>query len=189
MSEIIRCGWCLGDSDYIEYHDKYWGVPIHDDNILFEMLTLEGAQAGLNWLTILRRKDNYRKSFDNYDLHKIVSYDQTKVNNLLNNPGIIRNKLKINSVLKNAKATLKMLDDGISLNDYFWSYIDYKPIINQFHTLDEVPAKTELSERISKDLKKRGFSFVGPTIVYAFMQAVGMVNDHLISCCRYEELM
>jgi DNA-3-methyladenine glycosylase I len=152
------------------------------------MLTLEGAQAGLNWLTILRRRDNYRKAFAEYDLNKISMFDQCKIEELMQDTGIIRNRLKILSVIKNAIATLKLKENGISLNDFFWNYVDFEPIISNHKTLGDLPSKTELSERISKDLKKLGFSFVGPTIIYAFMQATGMVNDHLISCYRFKEL-
>ena len=185
---VKRCGWGLNYQISIDYHDKEWGVPVHDDRVLFEFLILEGAQAGLSWITILQRRDNYRKAFDNFDYEKIAKYDEKKIAELLQNEGIIRNKLKISSTISNAQAYIKVQEEFGTFDKYIWGFVDYKPIQNNWKTLRELPAKTELSEKISKDLKKRGFRFVGPTIVYAFMQAVGMVNDHIIECFRYKEL-
>ena len=158
---------------YIDYHDNEWGIPVYDDHMLFEYLNLEGAQAGLSWYTILKKRENYRKAFDNFDVKKIVLYDEQKMEELLHNEGIVRNKLKINSVITNAKAFLKVVEEFGSFNHYIWSFVDGKQIINHYKDLSEVPATTEISDRLSKDLKKRGFKFVGPTICYAFMQATG----------------
>ena len=188
MNRIERCTWPGSNELMIKYHDTEWGVPIHDDQILFEFLILEGAQAGLSWNTILQKRDNFRKAFDNFDFKKIASYDEIKVEELLNNSGIIRNKLKIGATIANANALLKVQEEFGSFDNYVWEFIDHNPIINEFKSLDELPSKTELSERISKDLKKRRFKFVGPTIIYSFMQAVGMTNDHTIDCFRYEEI-
>ena len=181
MSNIHRCGWCGDDPLYVEYHDKVWGKPVFDDKELFAKLILDGAQAGLSWITILRKQENYYKAFDNFDAEKITNYDEQKVQELLNNEGIIRNQLKIRSTISNAQAYLKVQEqEGFS--NYLWNYVDGEPIINEWKNYKDAPAKTPLSEQISKDLKKKGFKFVGPTIVYAFMQAVGMVNDHEINC-------
>ncbi len=185
---VKRCAWGLNYQISIDYHDKEWGVPVHDDRLLFEFLILEGAQAGLSWITILQRRENYRKAFDNFDYEKIAKYDEKKIAELLQNEGIIRNKLKINSVISNAQAFIKVREEFGSFDKYIWGFVDHKPIHNNWKTLREIPDKTELSEKISKDLKKRGFRFIGPTIVYAFMQAVGMVNDHIFDCFRYKEL-
>ena len=171
-----------------EYHDTEWGVPVHDDQILFEFLILEGAQAGLSWNTILQKRENFRRAFDNFDYNKIMLYGEKKVEELLNNPGIIRNRLKIVAAISNAKAILKVQKEFGSFDNYIWNFVDNNPIINKFISLEDLPSKTELSERISKDLKKRGFKFVGPTIIYSFMQAVGMTNDHTIDCFRYKEI-
>lgn len=181
-----RCDWCTGDEIYKKYHDEVWGVPLHDDRILFEFLTLEGAQAGLNWLTILKKQEGYRKAFYDYDLNKIIAMTEEDVERLRGDASIIRNKLKIQSVIKNAKAVLKIQEEFGSFDHYLWSYVNHAPIINHFESLDQVPVSTDISEALSKDLKKRGCSFVGPTIMYAFMQAVGMVNDHLTTCFRYK---
>ena len=181
-----RCGWVNQDPLYIDYHDNEWGVPVYDDRMLFEYLNLEGAQAGLSWYTILKKRENYRKAFDNFDVKKIVLYDEQKMEELLHNEGIVRNKLKINSVITNAKAFLKVVEEFGSFNQYIWSFVDGKPINNHYKDLSEVPATTEISDRLSKDLKKRGFKFVGSTICYAFMQATGMVNDHVESCFCYK---
>ena len=181
MNKIHRCGWCGDDPLYVEYHDKVWGKPVFDDKELFAKLILDGAQAGLSWITILRKQENYYKAFDNFDAEKIANYDEQKVQELLNNEGIIRNQLKIRSTITNAQAYLKVQEqEGFS--NYLWNYVDGEPIINEWKNYKDAPAKTPLSEQISKDLKKKGFKFVGPTIVYAFMQAVGMVNDHEINC-------
>jgi DNA-3-methyladenine glycosylase I len=183
-----RCEWCGDDPLYIEYHDQEWGVPVHDDRKLFEMLILEGAQAGLNWLTILRKRENYRKAFHNFDVKKIAEYDTAKVAKLLADPGIVRNRHKIAATIQNANAFLKIQDDVGSFDRYIWQFVDGQPKRNRWKTLKEIPPKTAKSDAMSKDLKKRGFSFVGSTICYAFMQAVGMVNDHVVTCFRYIEM-
>ncbi|WP_449539208.1 DNA-3-methyladenine glycosylase I [Ferdinandcohnia sp. Marseille-Q9671] len=181
-----RCGWVNEDPLYINYHDFEWGVPIYDDRLLFEYLNLEGAQAGLSWYTILKKRENYRKAFDNFEPEKIITYDEKKIEELLTNKGIVRNKLKVNAVVTNAKAYFKIVEEFGSFQTYIWSFVDGKPIHNHFKTLADIPTKTDISDRLSKDLKKRGFKFIGSTICYAFMQAVGMVNDHIESCCCYK---
>jgi DNA-3-methyladenine glycosylase I len=185
---IIRCEWAGDDPLMKNYHDEEWGVPKRDDRRLFEDLVLDGAQAGLSWMTILRKRGNYREAFDNFDPAKVAAYDEIKIEELLQNPGIIRNRQKINSAIKNAKAFLKVQEEFGSFDAYIWGFVGGKPIQNNWQTMSELPAKTELSETISKDLKKRGFSFVGPTITYAFMQAIGIVNDHTVDCFRYREI-
>lgn len=182
-----RCGWAKNDLA-IHYHDTEWGVPLHDDRALFEFLILEGAQAGLSWDTILAKRDNYRKAFDNFDAAKVAKYTEAKCAKLLLNEGIIRNRLKIASAVSNAKAFLKVQKEFGSYDSYIWSFVGGKPIVNKWKEIGQVPAKTEVSDAISKDLKKRGFNFVGSTIMYAFMQATGMVNDHLVGCFRYREV-
>jgi len=179
-----RCEWCGNEPIYVEYHDKEWGVPVHDDRKLFEMLILEGAQAGLSWLTILRKRENYRKAFDNFDAKKIAKYDKAKVAKLLADSGIVRNRLKIAAAIQNARAFLEVQKEFGSFDRYLWQFVGGKPKINQWKQLKEVPPKTAESNAMSKDLKKRGFSFVGSTICYAFMQAVGMVNDHVVTCFK-----
>jgi DNA-3-methyladenine glycosylase I len=186
-NSVTRCPWSLytgGETQiYIDYHDNEWGKPVYDDRKLFEMLVLEGMQAGLSWFTILKKRENFRTSFDNFDIEKVAHYDENKIESLLQNEGIIRNKLKINSAVTNAQAILKLS----SFSEFMWDYVDGKPIINHPKIMEDVPATTPLSDKISKDLKKSGFKFVGSTIVYSFMQAVGMVNDHLESCSfKYE---
>ncbi len=176
-----RCGWAK-DALMIEYHDKEWGIPVHDDRKLFEMLILEGAQAGLTWLTILKRRENYRKAFDNFIPHKVSKYDAKDISQLLKNAGIIRNKLKIKSTINNAKMFLETQKEFGSFDKYLWSFVDYKPIINNYKNLTSIPSSTSLSDRLSKDLKTRGFSFVGSTICYAYLQSVGVVNDHMVDC-------
>ena len=176
-----RCGWAK-DVLMIEYHDKEWGIPVHDDRKLFEMLILEGAQAGLTWLTILKRRENYRKAFDNFIPHKVSKYDAKDISQLLTNAGIIRNKLKIKSTINNAKMFLETQKEFGSFDKYLWSFVDYKPIINNYKNLASIPPSTTLSDKLSKDLKNRGFSFAGSTICYAFLQSVGVVNDHLTDC-------
>ena len=173
----------------MKYHDTEWGVPMHDDKKLFEFLILEGFQAGLSWLTILRKRKNFRKAFDKFDFNKVATYSQRKINSLLKDSGIIRNKLKIESAVTNAKAFIEVRKEFGSFNTYIWKFTDNRPIHNRFESLKEIPARTELSDVISKDLKKRGFKFVGSTIVYAHMQATGMVNDHTTSCFRYKEII
>lgn len=184
-----RCSWAGNDPLYIQYHDEEWGVPVHNDIKLFEFLILEGAQAGLSWITILRKRDNYRKAFDNFDPEKISQYPEDKVLELLKDPGIIRNRLKIQAAVTNANAYLKIVSQFGSFDKYIWQFTDGKPIINNWNSLRELPAKTEISDKMSKDLKKRGFKFVGSTICYAFMQAVGIVNDHTIDCFRYKQVI
>ena len=180
----IRCPWPANDSLYIKYHDKEWGVPVHNDKKLFEFLLLEGFQAGLSWRTILYKRQNFRKAFD---FNKVAKYDKRKINSLMKDAGIIRNKLKIESSVKNAKAFIAVRKEFGTFNKYIWGFVDGKPIKNKFKSLKELPARTELSDLISKDLKMRGFNFVGSTIVYAHMQATGMVNDHLTTCFRYNK--
>lgn len=187
MKNKKRCFWVNDNELYIQYHDKEWGVPIHDDRLLFEFLILEGAQAGLNWLTILKKRDNYRKAFDNFNAKKIANYKQTKINSLLSNAGIIRNKLKIKSTIQNAKAFLKIQKEWGSFDKYIWDFVEGKPLLNKWKQRQSVPSKTAISDAMSKDLKKNGFKFVGSTICYAFMQAVGMVNDHTRDCFRYKK--
>ena len=184
-----RCGWCGDDPLYVTYHDEEWGVPVYDDRTLFEFLILEGAQAGLSWSTILKKREAYRRAFDDFDVEKIARYDGIKISALLTDPGIVRNQLKIGSAVTNAQAFLKLQDEWGSFSEYFWSFVDGRPIQNAWRTLAEIPAKTPLADTISKDLKNRGFRFVGPTIVYAHMQATGMVNDHLVDCFRYPEIV
>ncbi|MDD2371250.1 MAG: DNA-3-methyladenine glycosylase I [Firmicutes bacterium] len=186
MSEIKRCEWVNSDKIYQDYHDLEWGIPIHDDKKLFEMLILEGMQAGLSWLTVLKKRAAFRKAFDNFEIDEIIKYDDKKIESLLNNKDIIRNRLKINSVIRNAKAFKSVQSKYGSFDSFIWSYVDNMPIINHWPILKEVPANTPLSDHISKDLKKMGFNFVGSTIVYAFMQSVGMVNDHTIDCYLYK---
>ncbi|HEY8559595.1 MAG TPA: DNA-3-methyladenine glycosylase I [Pyrinomonadaceae bacterium] len=183
----MRCGWAKNDLA-IHYHDTEWGVPTHDDRKLFELLILEGAQAGLSWDTILRKRENYRRAFDSFDAAKIALYDEAKCAALLENEGLVRNRLKIASAVLNARRFLKVKEEFGSFDSYVWSFTDGKPVKNAWESLGQVPARTEISDRISKDLKKRGFNFVGSTIMYAFMQACGLVNDHLVSCFRYNEI-
>ncbi len=187
-SNKTRCGWCGDDELYQSYHDNEWGEPLHDEQKLFEFLCLEGAQAGLSWITILRKRENYRAAFDYFDAEKIARYDHVRIASLLANPGIVRNKLKVNGFVKNARAYLQMREQGISLDDYFWNYVARKPIQNHWKNMAQMPANTALSDAMAKDLKTRGFTFVGSTICYAFMQATGLVNDHLIKCFRHDQL-
>lgn len=186
---LKRCDWCGEDPLYVAYHDQEWGVPVRDDQTLFEFLLLETFQAGLSWITILRKRENFREAFDQFDYRKIANYEQDKIDQLLSNPGIIRNKLKVRSAVTNAQAFMEIQKEFGSFSEYFWRFSDGQPIINYFKTMKEVPANTPLSDTISKDLKKRGFKFVGTTVVYAHMQATGMVNDHLIDCFRHQELI
>ena len=183
-----RCEWCLGHDIYVDYHDKEWGVPLHDDQIIFEYLQLEGAQAGLSWLMVLKKRENYRKAFDNFNPEKIARYDQKKIDELLGNAGIIRNKLKINAAINNAQSFLEIKEKFGSFDKYIWQFVDGKPIVNTWKTMKEIPASTKESDIMSKDLKERGFKFVGTTICYAHMQATGMVNDHVVDCFRYSAL-
>ena len=183
-----RCHWCVGDPLYEAYHDEEWGTPVYDDDTLFEFLILETFQAGLSWITVLRKRENFRKVFDGFNYIKIAKYNQKKVDDLLQDAGIIRNKLKINATITNAQAFIKIQDEFGSFSKYIWAFVDGKPVINIFKSLSEVPANTPLSDTISKDLKKRGFKFVGSTVIYAHMQATGMVNDHELSCFRYKQV-
>jgi len=183
-----RCPWCGESKIYVEYHDQEWGVPVHEDQALFEKLILDGAQAGLSWLTILKKRDGYRNAFDGFDAEKIAAYSQSDISRLLADPGIVRNRLKIESAVKNARGYLEIRDEFGSFESFIWRYVDYKPLQNSRNSLSELQASSSESDMMSKDLKKRGFNFVGSTICYAFMQAVGMVNDHLVSCFRYEEI-
>ncbi len=179
-----RCAWCGSDPLYVEYHDHEWGIPEHDDRRLFEMLILEGAQAGLSWLTILRKRDHYRKAFHGFDPARIARYTNKDIERLMNNAGIVRNRLKIESTIRNAKGTLEIIKAFGSLDAYLWQFVDGRPIINHWTSMSELPSKTLESDAMSRDLKKRGFNFVGSTICYAFMQAVGMVDDHASDCFR-----
>ena len=182
-----RCSWCGTDELYVQYHDEEWGVPLYDDDTLFEFLMLEGAQAGLAWITVLRKREGYRQLFDGFDANKIARYTDKKLDKLLLDPRIIRNRLKVYSARQNARAFLKVQEEWGSFSYYMWNFVDGTPIQNRFSKMEDVPASTPLSDTISKDLKKRGFNFVGSTIVYAHMQATGMVNDHMVSCFRHEE--
>lgn len=184
-----RCQWVQQASDdYLRYHDQEWGVPVHQDKVLFEFLTLEGAQAGLSWSTILKKREEYTRVFDNWNFEKIAGYNEARIKQLMENPGIVRNQLKIRSTVTNAGNFIKVIEAHGSFDLYLWSYVDGKPVKNNFRTLAEVPARTPLSDKLSKDLKKKGFKFVGSTIMYAFMQAVGLVNDHTVDCFRHQEI-
>lgn len=188
MSNVQRCDWCVGHKDYENYHDQEWGVPVHDDQKLFEFLTLETFQAGLSWLTILRKRENFRKAFDGFDVERVARYKADKVDELLTNKGIVRNHLKIQAAITNAQAFIEIQKKYGSFDTYIWEFVNRKPIQNRYTTLEEIPAKTALSDTISASLKQHGFKFVGSTIVYAHMQATGMVNDHLVSCFRYNQI-
>jgi len=184
-----RCSWPPDDKLMIKYHDKEWGVPLHNDKKLFEFLILEGFQAGLSWRTILYKRENFRKAFDNFDFNKVANYDKKKINSLLKDAGIVRNKLKVEGAVVNAKAFLKVRKEFGTFDKYIWSFVEGKPIQKKYKSLKQIPAKTDHSDKISDDLKKRGFKFVGSTIVYAHMQATGMVNDHAVNCFRYMEIV
>jgi DNA-3-methyladenine glycosylase I len=191
MAVLKRCDWSYSGNDqsYIKYHDEEWGVPLHQERKLFEFLVLEGAQAGLSWLTILKRRDNYRKAFDNFNIKKIAGYNEKKIKELMGNSGIIRNRLKLNSVISNAESFLKIQEEFGSFDNYIWGFVpDGKPIKNKWQSISKIPSRTKESDAISKDLYKRGFKFVGSTICYAYMQATGMVNDHITECFRYSQL-
>ena len=188
-AEKQRCSWPGTDPLYLAYHDTEWGVPVYDDAKLFEFLILETFQAGLSWITILRKRENFRKAFDNFDYHKIALYDENKYDSLLQNAGIIRNKLKIKATISNAKAFMEIQKEFGTFSKYIWSFTNGKPLVNSFESLNDLPAKTALSDTLSKDLKKRDFKFVGSTVIYAHMQATGMVNDHIKSCFRYKEIL
>jgi DNA-3-methyladenine glycosylase I len=188
MTSMLRCAWSTSDPLYIDYHDREWGVPVHDERKLFEMLILEGAQAGLSWITILKKRENYRKAFDNFDVKKVSRYNAARVRSLLKNEGIVRNRLKIAATIGNAKAFLAVQKEWGSFDSYIWQFTGGKPIDNHRKGNKDVPATTPESDAMSKDLKKRGFRFVGSTICYAFMQATGMVNDHAITCFRHKQV-
>lgn len=183
-----RCPWCGSDPLYVAYHDTEWGVPERDDRALYEKLVLDGFQAGLSWITILRKRDNFRRAFDGFEPAKIARYDKRKVAALMKDAGIVRNRMKVEGAVDSARAWLELMEKGPGFSAYLWDFVDGEPVVNRFRTLKQIPAETDVSRRISKDLKARGFKFCGPTIVYAFMQAVGMVNDHLVSCHRYAKL-
>lgn len=181
-----RCPWCGNDDLYVKYHDDEWGVPVHDDNKHFEFLVLESAQAGLSWITILRKRENYKIAYDDFDPIKVANYDENRMNELLQNAGIIRNRKKIEASVNNAKYFLEIQKEFGSFDNYIWSFVKNKPIVNNWKDISEVPANTDLSDKVSKDLKKRGFKFLGTTTIYSYLQATGLINDHLISCFRYE---
>ena len=183
-----RCEWCGSDPLYVAYHDDEWGVPVHDDRRLFEFLVLEGAQAGLSWLTILKKRANYRSAFDFFDVERIAAYGPRDVRRLLDDPGIVRNRLKIEATVRNARGVLALRDEYATLDEFLWRYVDGTPVQNAWKHTAEIPATTKQSDQMSKDLRRKGFNFVGSTICYAFMQAVGMVNDHVTSCFRHQEI-
>lgn len=183
-----RCTWCSDDPLYQKYHDTEWGVPVYTDRKLFEKIILEGAQAGLSWITILKKRQNYRKAFDRFNPEIIAGYNKKKITELMNNEGIVRNRLKIEGTVKNAQAYLAMREEGIKLKDFVWDFVEGKPIINKWKSLKQIPVTTDISNAMSKALKKRGFTFVGPTICYSFMQSMGLVNDHSVDCFRYKEI-
>jgi DNA-3-methyladenine glycosylase I len=183
-----RCGWVSDDPLYLDYHDREWGVPLHDDRQLFEMVILEGAQAGLSWITVLKKRENYRLAFNQFDVQKIARYDARKKRSLMNNAGIIRNRLKIDATIGNARAFLEIVEEHGSFSDYIWGFVDGRPLVNRWRTLADVPVSTQQSDALSKALTSRGFKFVGTTICYSFMQAVGMINDHVTTCFRHAEV-
>ncbi|MDP3124273.1 MAG: DNA-3-methyladenine glycosylase I [Thiobacillus sp.] len=188
MTDLPRCAWCGADPLYRAYHDEEWGVPLHDERALFELLTLEGAQAGLSWFTILKKREGYRPAFNDFDAERIARYTEADVTRLMADAGIVRNRLKIESTITNARATLKLRESGGGLDGYFWNFVGGRPIVNAWTDMSQVPASTPLSDAISKDMKQRGFKFVGSTILYAHMQAMGLVNDHTTECFRYGAL-
>jgi DNA-3-methyladenine glycosylase I len=183
-----RCSWCGNDPLYVKYHDTEWGVPVYDDKNLFEFLILETFQAGLSWITVLRKRENFKNAFDNFDYEKIAKYDENKFEELIVNSGIIRNRLKINATITNARAFIEIQKEFGTFSKYIWGFVNNKPVLNQWTSSNEIPAKTEVSDKLSADLKKRGFKFVGSTIVYAHMQATGMVNDHIVGCFRHSNV-
>ncbi|MHA6279275.1 DNA-3-methyladenine glycosylase I [Salinimicrobium sp. CAU 1759] len=188
MEEKIRCGWCVGDPLYEAYHDLEWGVPLKDDDAIFEFLILETFQAGLSWITILRKRENFRKAFDNFEYRKIADYSDNKIETLMQDSGIVRNRLKIKATVSNAQAFMKLQEEFGSFSKYIWGFVNNCPVQNNWKDLKQVPATTSISDALSKDLKKRGFKFVGSTVIYAHMQATGMVNDHITSCFRHSEV-
>lgn len=183
-----RCEWCGEDELYVKYHDEDWGVPVHDDRLHFEMLILEGAQAGLSWITILRKRENYKKAFDNFDVKKVARYTEKRIEKLLQNAGIIRNKLKVRSAVTNAKVFIEVQKEFGSFDKYMWQFVKNKPIVNKWKKMSDLPVTSKESDELSKDLKKRGFKFVGSTIMYAHMQSIGMINDHTVNCFRHKEV-
>lgn len=185
--ELKRCPWAGTDPDYVRYHDEEWGVPLRDDRALFELLVLEGAQAGLSWITVLKRREGYRRAFEGFDPERIARYGPAVEARLLSDPGIVRNRLKVASAIRNARAFLTLKEERGAFSDYLWGFTDGRPVVNRWKEMSEVPARTDLSDRISADLKRRGFNFVGSVIVYAFLQSAGIVNDHLVSCFRWRE--
>ncbi len=187
MINLNRCPWCGNDELYIKYHDEEWGVPVHDDRKHFEFLVLESAQAGLSWITILRKRENYREAYDGFDPAKVAQYDDNKIDELMQNQGIVRNKRKIDASINNARCFLKIQKEFSSFDNYIWSFVNNKPVKNHWADISQVPANSELSDRVSKDLKARGFRFLGSTIVYSHLQATGIINDHLSTCFKYEE--
>jgi DNA-3-methyladenine glycosylase I len=189
MPEVYRCPWCLKFEQYIQYHDEEWGVPVHNDQVHFEFLILEGAQAGLSWSTILKKRDGYRKNFADFDPAKVARFTEKKIQKILQDPGIIRNRLKVKAAVNNAKRFLEVQKEFGSFDKYIWSFVNHKPIVNKRETLSQIPATTKQSDALSKDLINRGFKFVGSTVIYAHMQACGLVNDHLVSCWRYKKVM
>lgn len=188
MIQLNRCPWCGNDELYVKYHDEEWGVPVHDDRKHFEFLVLESAQAGLSWLTILRKRENYRKAYDGFDPAKVARYDEKKIEEMMNDPGIVRNRRKIESSVNNARCFLKIQEEFGSFDNYIWSFVNYKPVKNHWTNLEQIPARTELSDRVSMDLKSIGFQFLGSTIIYSHLQATGLINDHIVSCFRYDEV-
>ena len=187
MTEIVRCGWCGEDPLYQHYHDNQWGVPCRDDRTLFEFVVLEGAQAGLSWITILRKREHYRKAFANFDVQRVAAFNEQDIERLLQNPGIVRNRLKVASAVTNARCFIELQNQFGSFSDYIWGFVDGTPIINHWSSHAEIPASTELSNKISKDMKRRGFKFFGTTICYAHLQATGVVNDHTTACFRHSQ--
>lgn len=183
-----RCTWCENDELYVKYHDEEWGAPVHDDKKHFEFLVLESAQAGLSWLTVLRKRENYRKAYDDFDVNKVSQYDENKIQELMQNAGIIRNRKKIEASVNNAKSFIKIQKEFGSFDKYIWSFVNNNPVINNWNHISEIPAASQLSDKVSKDLKSRGFKFLGTTIVYAHLQATGLINDHLLSCFRHDEV-
>lgn len=186
---MIRCPWCGKDELYIRYHDEEWGVPVHDDRKHFEFLVLESAQAGLSWITILRRRENYRRAYAGFDPRIVAKFDERKIEQLMEDEGVIRNLKKIESSINNAKRFLEIQKEFGSFDKYIWRFVDYKPVVNRWESIDEIPSKTDISDKISKDLKSRGFKFVGSTIIYSHLQATGLVNDHIVSCFRHSQLI
>lgn len=188
MTILTRCPWCGTDELYVKYHDEEWGVPVHDDKKHFEFLVLESAQAGLSWITILRKRENYRKAYDDFDVEKVARYDEAKINELLQNKGIIRNRKKIEASINNARRFIEIQKEFGSFSRYIWSFVGNRPVVNYWNDITELPASSGLSDKISRDLKKRGFKFLGSTIVYSHLQATGIINDHLVSCFRHKEV-